>query len=183
MEFNANINPNDKPVCDVESPAGLNVVHNLVVELIIAEEHCPNKNTRLITPTGAARVLRMQFKVIVTQRSGLGISWDEEQPPMYEDVPASPPTYQGSSVEDYGGPPLEYEELERMDRPSPQIRAEGVNDTTPVMRPRGSSTQAIAGQVARFSLDDLETAPVFRERVSDDIPEDPEDMRQGLSGA
>jgi len=58
---------------------------------------------------------------VVTERSGMGISWDEEQPPMYEDVPASPPLYaagsQGarnkSSVSDYEGPPLE-EVVERL---------------------------------------------------------------------
>ena len=46
-----------------------------------------------MTPTGAARVLRMQFNLNVTERCGLGISWDEEMPPVYEDVPASPPGY------------------------------------------------------------------------------------------
>lgn len=45
-------------------------------------------------PTGAARVLRMQFRINVTERSGLGISWDEEVPPMYHDVKLlSPPSY------------------------------------------------------------------------------------------
>ncbi|KAL3234505.1 Protein LDB19 [Nakaseomyces bracarensis] len=45
-------------------------------------------------PTGAARVLRMQFRINVTERSGLGISWDEEVPPMYHDIKLlSPPSY------------------------------------------------------------------------------------------
>lgn len=45
-------------------------------------------------PTGAARVLRMQFKLPITERSGLGIAWDDEVPPTYEDVRTlSPPTY------------------------------------------------------------------------------------------
>lgn len=45
-------------------------------------------------PTGAARVLRMQFKLPITERSGLGIAWDDEVPPTYEDVSnLSPPTY------------------------------------------------------------------------------------------
>lgn len=35
----------------------------------------------------------MQFRLVVSDRSGLGISWDEEAPPMYENVPAAPPTY------------------------------------------------------------------------------------------
>ena len=29
----------------------------------------------------------MQFPVCVTERSGLGISWDNETPPLYDDVP------------------------------------------------------------------------------------------------
>lgn len=123
MEFEASINPTTKPVCDMGAPGGLEVKHNLVIELIVAEEFCPNRNTRLITATGAARVLRMQFNLHVTERSGLGISWDEEMPPVYEDVPASPPGYTKpddarSVMEDYHGSPLplpEYDDLERMD--------------------------------------------------------------------
>lgn len=50
------------------------------------------------TASGAARVLRMQFKLPVTERSGLGIAWDDEVPPTYEDVRTlSPPTYKDSS--------------------------------------------------------------------------------------
>ena len=60
----------------------------------------PNNNTQLSgVPTGAARVLRMQFKLPFTERSGLGIAWDDEVPPTYEDVRTlSPPNYQDQSV-------------------------------------------------------------------------------------
>ena len=68
------------------------------------------KNTAM--PTGAARVLRMQFKLVVTTRAGMGISWDEEMPPMYEDVPSSPPGY--TKMEDFEGDLGPDEELERM---------------------------------------------------------------------
>lgn len=126
MEFEASLatRTNHKASCDVESPAGIEVKHNLVIELIVAEEFCPNRNTQLVTPTGAARVLRMQFGLVVTERAGMGISWDEEMPPVYEDVPASPPGYGsadksdgawgGAIIEDYNGPELEYEDLESM---------------------------------------------------------------------
>jgi len=58
-------------------------------------------------PTGAARVLRMQFKLIVTERSGLGIAWDDEVPPTYEDVSAlSPPTYDKTIIEDELNSPI-----------------------------------------------------------------------------
>ena len=107
MAFQAAINPDANQVCDVESAAGTAgtavtaVTHNFVLELLVSEDFCPNRNTKLITPTGAARVLRMIFKVIVTAHRGLGISWDQEQPPMYTDVPPSPPHY--THIEDYLG--------------------------------------------------------------------------------
>ena len=123
LDFEASINPTCNPVCDLEGSNGsLEAKHNLVIELIVAEEYCPSNNTRMITPTGAARVLRMQFTLHVTERSGLGISWDEEMPPVYENVPASPPGYNKmdgrSAMEDYNGSPLplpDYEELDRME--------------------------------------------------------------------
>jgi hypothetical protein len=94
-EFRAAPNPQARPACDVElvAAAGLAVAHTLVLELVVAEEFCPVDSPRLVTPTGVARVLRMTFALVVTARSGLGISWDEEQPPIYDDVPPSPPSY------------------------------------------------------------------------------------------
>lgn len=98
VEFAAAVNTALKPVCDVESPNGLVVTHNLVLEMVVAEEWAPLKKPTQATPTGAARILRTQFKLVLTERGGLGISWDEEQPPVYSDVPASPPNY---TVEEY----------------------------------------------------------------------------------
>ncbi|CAI8506648.1 unnamed protein product [Pichia kudriavzevii] len=49
--------------------------------------------------TGVARVLRMQFKVILSERSGLGVSFDDEVPPTYHSVGAlSPPAYTESEI-------------------------------------------------------------------------------------
>lgn len=98
--------------CDINDPVlGVYVSHLLVVEMIVAEEQMRqprvdglhpvssasltgNSSTQAGVPTGAARVLRMQFKVILTERSGLGIAWDDEVPPTYHDVKAlSPPNY------------------------------------------------------------------------------------------
>ncbi|KAI9801158.1 MAG: hypothetical protein M1825_003432 [Sarcosagium campestre] len=112
LEFLADISPASKPVCDVDSATGMVVAHNLVVELVVAEEYCYNKTPRLVTPTGAARILRMSFNVIVTERGGMGISWDEEQPPVYGDVPASPPTY--TQMEDIDGSTLDGEDMDRL---------------------------------------------------------------------
>lgn len=110
MEFVASIKPGMNPVCDVESPAGFGVTHGLVIELIVAEEFCSGRHSKSFTPTGSARVLRMQFSLVVTERLGMGISWDEEQPPMYEDVPVSPPSY--ARMDNYEGEPIPYEALD-----------------------------------------------------------------------
>ena len=163
LEFDARLSTSRHPICDMDSPAGLLVKHNLVIELIIAEEFCPNRNTSLITPTGAARVLRMQFALSVTERAGMGISWDEEMPPVYEDVPASPPgygssdrndgTFGGAIMEDYHGPELEYVDLERMhsDNPHepPKYRerdpAEYLDIMASMMRGSGSASGSGSG--------------------------------------
>ena len=114
LEFMAAIRPNSHPVCDVDSPTGLTVNHNLVVEIIVAEEQTTGKYSKGAMPTGSARVLRMQFKTTVTERAGMGISWDEEMPPMYDDVPSSPPGYAG--MEDFVGDLPSDESLEHMQR-------------------------------------------------------------------
>jgi hypothetical protein len=93
VEFNAACNVALKPLCDMDSQSGMSVKHNLIIEMVVAEEWAPLKKLSQATPTGAARVLRTQFHLVLTERSGMGIAWDEEQPPVYEDVPASPPTY------------------------------------------------------------------------------------------
>lgn len=93
-EFTAAIDKKLGPNTGMERPdGGLKISHHMVMELVIAEEWAPNKKPTQGTPTGAARVLRTQFNLNVTERAGMGLSWDEEQPPMYEDVDASPPHY------------------------------------------------------------------------------------------
>ncbi|KAI1610984.1 hypothetical protein EDD37DRAFT_562744 [Exophiala viscosa] len=186
MEFDASLatNAKFKAVCDVESPAGIEVKHNLVIELIVAEEFCPNKGTQLITPTGAARVLRMQFALVVTERAGMGISWDEEMPPVYEDVPESPPGYGsadkndgawgGAIMEDYHGPELQYEDLESMgnhdsdlpptylnaglpmrNRPhTPRTDSGEGPSTAPVRRAFGLTNDELGAEPPRYALRD-----------------------------
>ncbi|KAF2398619.1 hypothetical protein EJ06DRAFT_479737 [Trichodelitschia bisporula] len=99
-EFVAALNPAKKPVCDVDAPNGLSVSHNLVIEMVVAEECSSVRRPGPPVATGGARILRMQFRVIVTERAGLGVSWDEETPPTYQDVPESPPSYNtGHAIE------------------------------------------------------------------------------------
>ena len=95
-EFSCFIDGQSKANCGMEALNGTKITHNMIMELVIAEEWAPNKKPGSATPTGAARVLRTQFALNVTERSGMGIAWDDEQPPMYEDVPDSPPQYPNS---------------------------------------------------------------------------------------
>jgi hypothetical protein len=82
-----------KAGCDIDDPTfGLITKHTLVIEMVVAEEAIMTKSKQVM-PTGAARVLRMQFSLVMTERSGLGIAWDDEVPPVYADVPLSPPEY------------------------------------------------------------------------------------------
>ncbi|KAI9749865.1 MAG: hypothetical protein M4579_006712 [Chaenotheca gracillima] len=114
MEFQAAIKPGKSAVCNVQAASGLTVSHKMIIEMVVAEEWCPNNNVNSVTPTGSARILRMQFDLVVTERSGLGISWDEEQPPMYSDVPPSPPTY--TQMEDLGSYNFDQDEdVERLE--------------------------------------------------------------------
>jgi len=145
VEFPFGIRPDSKPLCDMKSEDGTEVSHVLVVEMIVAEEFAPIKKPAQVTPTGAARVLRMHFNLTVTERAGMGISWDEEQPPLYENVPASPPAYGLMAV--YDGEPIpDYHDLAPLDTPSPPA---GTNGEGP------SDSPAERG----LSINDLEAEP------------------------
>jgi arrestin-related trafficking adapter 1 len=103
-EFICHLNTRLKrpPVCDVAAgaePYGMTISHHLVVELVVVEETAPLRRPTQTAPTGAARILRSQFPLILTARAGLGIAWDEETPPVYQDVPPSPPSYRQNTTE------------------------------------------------------------------------------------
>jgi arrestin-related trafficking adapter 1 len=183
LEFDASVatKPSHKPVCDVDSPSGTKVTHNLVLELIVAEEFCSNKTPSMITPTGAARVLRMQFGLVVTERAGMGISWDEEMPPVYEDVPPSPPGYGsadrgdgawgGAEIIEYTGPALDYPELERIPSADPNgppiYREREITHLSLDDVPEASTAQA--RRLGGFTADELEIDhPQFRRRSTQD---------------
>ncbi|OAX80142.1 hypothetical protein ACJ72_05529 [Emergomyces africanus] len=194
-EFEANIRPGANPLCDIAPTpeGGLEVKHDLIVEQIVAEEYCPNNNIKLLTPTGAARVLRMVFQLHVTERGGLGISWDEEMPPVYDDVPASPPRYvmpdnsSGNAVDNCPRSPTiplpDYDELEQMND-DPTYHRQNLGAT--------SESPSHSRQGQRLTTDDLETEPLMNElrHVHDDDDDDddghlnarepPSDIAEGL---
>lgn len=154
LEFPFSIRSDAKPVCDMKTEDGTEVTHVLVVEMIVAEEWCPFKKLNQCTPTGAARVLRMHFNTQVTERAGLGISWDEEQPPLYENVPASPPAY--GVAEPYDGEPIpDYDDLEPLDSMTPEFMARGTPQRRPVSQDNGEGPSG----APRLSMDDLSLEP------------------------
>ncbi|EGC44474.1 arrestin [Histoplasma capsulatum var. duboisii H88] len=182
MEFEANIRPGADPLCNVSptSDGGLEVKHDIVIEQIVSEEFCPDSHSRLPAPTGAARVLRMVFSLHVTERGGLGISWDEEMPPVYDDVPASPPGYVmpdrvACTVEDYTGSPLplpDYEELEQLNVFDDSVYYRG--------NPGNASSQQASQRerVQRLTAEDLETDQQAMSEPSQD--ESVPDIAEGL---
>ncbi|KAL2313529.1 Endocytosis regulator [Schizosaccharomyces pombe] len=79
-----------KPICDVsfDGQFSLYIAHQLILETIVVEvmnSHPINSN---------ARILRMKVNLPLTERGGLGVSWDEECPPMFNSVGPSPPAYE-----------------------------------------------------------------------------------------
>lgn len=177
-EFKAAVNPNLKPVCDVSALNGLSVTHSLTIEMVVAEEWVPLKKTHQITPTGAARILRMQFHLVITERAGMGISWDEETPPVYDDVPASPPSYTNMvELSEIG----QVEDL-RLGDPLRQPATAGPS----IVRLRSQraspspSRSPISPRARLDVVDLLQEPPEFRERLStDDVDHPSVDMEQG----
>jgi hypothetical protein len=106
------VRPNGREVklaCDTKSQDGTEVTHSLVVEMIVSKEYAPVGKPDMATQTGTGRILRMHYAVNMTDYPGLGVSWDNESPPVYQDVPPSPPDYPGEEC------PIEYSDLEALD--------------------------------------------------------------------
>lgn len=118
MEVEYQCNSHSKSVCDMKSHDGTEVTHQLVVEMVVVQEYAPINQPKHVTPTGVARILRMHFGTTLTERAGLGVSWDNEAPPIYKDVPASPPSYDPPAYfptigeEPVDDPGLNYETLD-----------------------------------------------------------------------
>lgn len=118
-----NLKPKDwhgrdgRAACDSKSRDGTTVTHALLIELVVSKEYAPEGKPHLSAPTGTGRILRMHYHVAITDSPGEGVSWDEEQPPMYEEVPPSPPGYPSAELpvdyEDIG--PLDYHDLQTLD--------------------------------------------------------------------
>lgn len=93
VELDYSLAKHAKYACDSKSRDGTEVSHQLVVEMVVSQEWAPVDKPSLVTHTGVGRILRMHFATVLTERGGIGISWDNEAPPIYQDVPPSPPAY------------------------------------------------------------------------------------------
>lgn len=93
LELDYSLAKHAKYACDSKSRDGTEVTHQLIVEMVVSQEWAPVNKPSLVTHTGVGRILRMHFGTILTERAGIGISWDNEAPPIYQDVPPSPPAY------------------------------------------------------------------------------------------
>ena len=84
-------------------------------------------------------MLRMHFDMNLTERAGLGVSWTQERPPLYGDVPPSPPTYKNNTLSNVDECPG-YDDLVPL-------------ETIGVSRNEGSPTPVVR---RRLSMTDLE---------------------------
>ncbi|KAF6007630.1 hypothetical protein HII12_004520 [Brettanomyces bruxellensis] len=112
-------------------------------------------------PTGVARVLRMQFKVVLTERSGLGVSWDDEVPPTYNAVHTlSPPTYE-EATSNNNTPLLSSLVIPLDHEVSPGSDAESVSINAQVSNPEVPRHARVRnrGQVGNSSNIHLRTTP------------------------
>lgn len=111
LELEYNLAKHAKYACDSKSNDGTEVTHQLMVEMVVSQEWAPVNKPALVTHTGVGRVLRMHFGTVLTERPGIGISWDNEAPPIYQDVPPSPPAYfhefDGASIDEILEEPLD----------------------------------------------------------------------------
>ncbi|KAG6002001.1 hypothetical protein E4U21_003585 [Claviceps maximensis] len=107
-QFKTHAKDPPKFACDIQTDEGTHVSHALQLELIVSKEYAPEGKPHLASQTGTGRILRMHFAVNMTEYPGLGVSWDNESPPVYQDVPPSPPEYPAE-------PPIQYGHLEALD--------------------------------------------------------------------
>ncbi|KAK8095225.1 uncharacterized protein PG998_014449 [Apiospora kogelbergensis] len=80
LEYQCN-NARAEPICDMKAHDGTEVTHQLIVQLVVVQEYASSSQPKQIIPTGVARILRMHLGITLTERAGLGVSWDNEAPP------------------------------------------------------------------------------------------------------
>lgn len=100
LELEYALNKHARYSCNLKARDGTEVSHQLMLEMVVSQECAPLGKPSMVTQTGVGRILRMHFATVLTERGGIGISWDNEAPPIYQDVPPSPPAYCGDGAHD-----------------------------------------------------------------------------------
>jgi hypothetical protein len=164
-EFTAQLNATRKATHDESTPErGILISHALILEMVVVEEAAPLRRLNQGVPTGVARVLRATFPLTLTERAGLGVAWDEETPPVYQDVPPSPPRYHNTSADTVALDELAnepgFEDL-RLGEPLDPARATAVRASASVVVGRSSEDEPRPGSanILRLSADDLLSEP------------------------
>lgn len=139
LELEYSLNKHARYSCDLKSRDGTEVSHQLMLEMVVSQECAPVGKPSLITQTGVGRILRMHFGTVLTERGGIGISWDNEAPPIYQDVPPSPPAY----PEDEGPATAGFVES----LPAVMESLDGRRETRPALSgaPSGSGSGSLSG--------------------------------------
>lgn len=79
--------------CDTRTPDGTEIRHLLEIEVVANKESAPVGKPLLVEQTGTFRSLKLRRNITLTEHPGSGISWDNEVPPIYQDIAAGPPAY------------------------------------------------------------------------------------------
>lgn len=194
-EFVASMQPKHRPIVGVRADdIHLQVYHHLVIEMIVVEEYVQKKNPTRATPTGSARILRSQFPLSVTNRAGMGVAWDEETPPVYQDVPPSPPGYQAGSAQPTTPGLSQTTEISMADigehiedfhlgEPHDLARHTGLASASTVTRRSSSESTGAPRRHVGFSEDDLLQEPPEYFRRNDEDVEDDVDIQVGSGSA
>ena len=82
-----------KYACDSRPAEGPDIRHSLIIEVNVSAEYATLDNPRKVAPKGTDRTIRIRLDVILTDQPGNGVAWEMEMPPIYQDVPPSPPVY------------------------------------------------------------------------------------------
>ncbi|CAI4219084.1 unnamed protein product [Parascedosporium putredinis] len=70
-------------VCDTVTAQGTQISHSLLVELIVSRARAPASKPDALVDTGTGRILRMRFRVYLTDKPGSRVAWDDEAPPSH----------------------------------------------------------------------------------------------------
>lgn len=71
---------------DVESPTGFEVYHRFVLTAYLSEHHFSTTKPGQTHPMEHVKTLRMESKVVLTERAAHDIDWDQEQPPLHKGI-------------------------------------------------------------------------------------------------